>query len=95
MTMLTQEAVQKHIRVYILVFIALAVLTVVTVAVSYLNLPLKLAILVALSVATLKSSLVAGFFMHLVSEKKIIFWILALAFCFFIFLIAYPSLHHY
>ena len=51
--------------VYILVFVSLMVLTVVTVAVSYLHLPVTAAIAVALVVATVKGSLVAGYFMHL------------------------------
>ena len=89
------EAVQKQVKIYIRVFLALAVLTVATVGVSYLRLPLTLAIIVALSIALVKSSLVAAFFMHLVSEKKIIYSILALAFFFFIFLLTYPSLHHF
>ena len=35
---MTLEDVKKHVKVYITVFIALAILTVVTVAVSYLGL---------------------------------------------------------
>ncbi len=87
------EAVQKQVKSYIRVFVTLGILTVLTVGVSYLKLPLALAIAVALSIAAVKSSLVAAFFMHLVSEKKIIYGILALAFCFFIVLLLYPSWH--
>ena len=87
------EAVQKQVKIYIRVFVALAILTVLTVGVSYLKLPLAIAIAVALFIAAVKSSLVAAFFMHLVSEKKIIIYILALAFCFFIVLLLYPSWH--
>ncbi len=89
------EAVQKQGQSYIRVFAALAALTVVTVGVSYLRLPITIAIVVALSIAIVKSSLVAGFFMHLISEKKIILLILVLAFFFFIFLLTYPSLHRF
>ena len=94
MSQLSPEAVKKQVQIYIRVFLALAILTVVTVGISYLKLPLTLAIVAALLVATVKSSLVAAYFMHLVSEKKIIFCILALAFFFFLFLLSYPSLHH-
>ena len=87
------EAVQKQVKIYIRVFVTLGILTVLTVGVSYLKLPLALAIAVALFIAAVKSSLVAAFFMHLVSEKKIIYYILALAFCFFIVLLLYPSWH--
>ena len=95
MSQLSPEAVHKQVKLYIRVFFALAVLTVLTVGVAYLNLPLRLAIVVALFVATVKSSLVAAFFMHLSSEKKIILYVLVLAFLFFAVLLAIPSLHHF
>ena len=84
------EEVKKHTRIYIRVFIALALLTIATVAVAYLRLPIVAAVLVALSIATLKGGLVAGFFMHLVSEKKIIYWILICAAFFFLVLLLVP-----
>jgi len=84
------ETVKKHVKIYVAVFAALATLTVVTVAVSYLHLPLRKAIAVALAIATVKASLVALFFMHLISEKKVIFSILALTFIFFLALLTLP-----
>ena len=86
------EEVKKHVRVYIAVFAALAFLTVVTVAVSYLRLPFLPALIVALTIATIKASLVAAFFMHLISEKTIIFSILILTFIFFLVLLMLPVL---
>ncbi|MDP6777614.1 MAG: cytochrome C oxidase subunit IV family protein [Candidatus Latescibacteria bacterium] len=68
--------VSKHVRVYLTVFVALAALTVLTVAVSYLHLSAGLAVLVALAIATVKGSLVAGYFMHLISEKRVIYGLL-------------------
>jgi len=87
------EAVKKQVRTYVAVFVALAVLTVLTVAVSYLHMPLWAAIAVALLVASVKGTLVAAFFMHLVSEKKIIWLVLLLAVFFFFFVLLYPSWH--
>ena len=84
--------IDKHVRVYITVFVALMVLTIVTVAISYLDLSVPLAVTVALIVATIKGSLVAGYFMHLVSEKKLIYAVLALTVAFFIALLALPVL---
>ena len=89
------EAVKHHVKIYVRVFIALAVLTVLTVAVSYLHLPLAIAVLVALLIAAFKSSLVAGFFMHLVSEKSIIYIILALAVFLFATILLFPVLSHH
>jgi cytochrome c oxidase subunit IV len=84
--------IDKHVRVYITVFVALMVLTVITVAVSYLHLSVPLAVTVALFVATVKGTLVACYFMHLISEKKLIYAVLALTVVFFIALMALPVL---
>ena len=86
--------IDKHVRVYILVFVALMVLTIVTVAISYLHLPVAMAVAVALLVATIKGSLVACYFMHLISEKKLIYAVLALTVVFFVVLMALPVLTH-
>ena len=47
-----------------------------------------MAVTVALLVATIKGSLVACYFMHLISEKKLIYAVLALTVVFFIALLA-------
>ena len=88
------EAIQKQVKIYISVFIALAVLTVITVTVGYMHLPIGKAVVVALFIACIKAGLVAAFFMHLSSEKKIIYSILILAVFFFAFLLLIPALHH-
>ena len=92
MTHASSEDIRKHVKVYFAVFAALAFLTVLTVAVSYLHLPLPKAILVALVVASIKGALVATFFMHLSSEKKIIYAILLLTVFFFAVLLLIPVL---
>ena len=86
--------IDKHVRIYISVFVALMVLTVVTVAVSRFHLPVPIAVTVALIVAIIKGSLVACYFMHLVSEKKLILAVLALTAVFFAVLMALPILTH-
>ena len=82
--------IDKHVRIYITVFVALMVLTIVTVAVSRFHFPVPIAVTIALIVATIKGSLVACYFMHLISEKKLIYAVLALTVVFFIALIALP-----
>jgi cytochrome c oxidase subunit 4 len=84
--------IDRHVRVYITVFVALMALTIITVAVSYLHLPLPIAVTVALLVATVKGSLVACYFMHLISEKKLIYAVLTLTAVFFVALLALPAL---
>jgi cytochrome c oxidase subunit 4 len=75
-----------------MVFAALMVLTVVTVAVSYLGLAIPAAVLVALVIASVKGGMVASFFMHLIHERRLIFWVLLLTVAFFVFLMFIPLL---
>ena len=82
--------IDKHVRVYIIVFVALMALTIVTVAISRFHLPVPMAIAVAMIVATIKGTLVACYFMHLISEKKLIYAVMALTIAFFIVLLAVP-----
>ena len=82
--------IDRHVRVYITVFVTLMVLTIVTVAVSRYHLAVPIAVSVALLVATIKGSLVACYFMHLISEKKLIYAVLALTAFFFTALLALP-----
>ncbi len=84
--------IDSHVRVYITVFVALMVLTIVTVAISRVHLPVAIAVSVALLVATIKGTLVACYFMHLISEKKLIYAVLALTAVFFLALLALPAL---
>ena len=83
---------KKHLRQYYAVFVALACLTAITVGVSYLKLNRPLAIGVALIIASIKASLVAAVFMHLISEKKVIFALLALTVFFFLLVLLLPAM---
>lgn len=77
-----------------MVFAALAALTVITVAVAYLHLSIVPALIVALFIACVKGGLVAAYFMHLVSEKKVIYAILILTVVFFAAMfIIFPAAH--
>jgi cytochrome c oxidase subunit IV len=82
--------IDRHVRIYISVFAALMVLTIVTVAVSRFHLPVPVAVTVALIVAMIKGSLVACYFMHLISEKKLIYAVLGVTAILFIALLALP-----
>jgi cytochrome c oxidase subunit 4 len=89
---MSHEDIDKHVRTYLAVFAALMGLTIVTVGIYYLHLPVKAAIALALFVATIKASLVASFFMHLISEKKLIYSVLLLTVLFFFFVLLGPLL---
>lgn len=91
---MTEEHVDidKHVRTYILVFVALMALTVITVAVSYLDLTTGPAVALALFIALVKGSLVACYFMHLISEKKLIYAVLIFTVIFFLAVLLGPVL---
>ena len=84
------EDIQHHVKIYINVFIALAILTVVTVAVSFLDVSFIEAFFIAITVATIKVSLVLSFFMHLLEEKPAVIWILATTMVAFLILMFIP-----
>ena len=86
--------IDRHVRIYITVFVALMALTIITVAISRVHLPLPIAVTVALLVATIKGTLVACYFMHLISEKKLIYAVLAVTAVFFLALLALPVITH-
>jgi cytochrome c oxidase subunit 4 len=73
-----------HIRRYLIVFFALLVGTAFTVWASFIHFGSREAnIAVALVIATVKAFLVAGYFMHLISERKMIYTVLAFTVFFF------------
>ena len=84
--------IQKHVRTYMVVFAALAGLTVITVVISKFHLPTHQAIALAVIVATVKASLVALYFMHLISEKKVIYVMLGIAAVFFVTVMLLPAM---
>jgi len=67
-----------EVKGYIGVFGALMALTAMTVAVSYLDLPVVPTVLIGLAIASFKAGLVVLFFMHLRSERAMVYWPLAL-----------------
>jgi cytochrome c oxidase subunit IV len=75
--------IASHVKVYMYVFYALIVGTIITVAVSYVDLGERLNLMVGLFIASCKALLVAGYFMHLISEKKMIYGLLVVTVFFF------------
>ncbi len=82
----TNEAeIKQATRRYVYVFVALLAGTIVTVLASYIpfgNHAVNVA--VALAIAATKAFLVAGYFMHLLSERKLIYGLLATTGFFFL-----------
>ncbi|MGA9408007.1 MAG: cytochrome C oxidase subunit IV family protein [Bacteroidota bacterium] len=86
------EDFKKQAKIYVSVFVTLLALTIITVTISYFNLNVVPAIIIALIIASIKGSLVASYFMHLITEKKVIFAALSLTVVFFLLLIFLPLL---
>lgn len=78
------QAVKAAVRKYLIIFGALIVGTIVTVLASFVDFGSPMMnILVALIIASVKAFLVAGYFMHLISERKMIYGILLATVFFF------------
>lgn len=99
----TPEAIKKAVRTYMFVGAALLVGTILTVWASYIHFGSNAwNVTVALIIASVKSFLVAGYFMHLLSEKKAIYATLATTAFFFVALMGltlwsmhdFPSFTH-
>ena len=79
------EDVRKHVRTYLIIGVALMLGTGLTVWASLIDFGSReINIVVALVIACVKGFLVAGFFMHLISEKKMIYSVLIFTVFFFI-----------
>lgn len=84
------DDVKRSIKIYLGVFGALAVLTVFTVLATRLHMGIAAGIALALLIASVKGTLVASFFMHLIHERTALYWILGLCVFFFIGMILMP-----
>jgi caa(3)-type oxidase subunit IV len=88
--------VSKHIRGYLKIGAILLFGTLLTVALSYVNFgSMKANVAIAMLVATVKATLVALVFMHLSSERKLIYRILLFTAFFVLGLFWLTYLHWY
>jgi cytochrome c oxidase subunit 4 len=87
--------IDRQVRTYIYVFVSLMALTIITVTISRFHLPVPAAITFALIVACIKGGLVASYFMHLISERKLIYWVLGLTVAFFFAVLLLPLWSHF
>jgi cytochrome c oxidase subunit IV len=85
MTDQEHELFAHHVKRYLYVFYALIFGTLVTVGASFIPFgDHAINIAVALVIACGKAFLVAAFFMHLISERKMIYGLLIFTACFFL-----------
>ena len=82
------EPMPHHAVPYYAIFGLLVILTAVTVGVAFLNIKSEIVkVLLALTIASIKASAVALFFMHLKFEGKLIYLILIVPLCLCVLLI--------
>jgi cytochrome c oxidase subunit IV len=85
------EEIRKSIKKYVMIGGVLYVLTFVTWVVSFFDFGTGPTIALGMAVATTKASLVALFFMHLIDEKKLIYYTLLLTAFMFLVCMSLPS----
>ncbi len=88
------QEVHAFIRKSLIVFAILLVLTVLTVAASRVDMGGTMNIVVALIIACVKASLVGAFFMHLISEKQLIYSVLYICAAFIVVMFGLILFHN-
>jgi caa(3)-type oxidase subunit IV len=83
------QELKLAIRKCVIAFVVILIGTALTVTAAQIRLgPHSINVAVALAISLVQASLVAGFLMQLVSEHKMILWVLALTGLFFVVLFA-------
>ena len=88
----TKEEIQKEVKKHITIYGLLLFLTAVNFFVSRMHLSAMQTLTGVLLIASIQGSLVACYFMHLISEKKLIHFVLILTIIGFITLLLFPLL---
>ena len=89
-----QDIKQEKTR-YFKVFVALLALALLNVFLHQMHFAVATAVILALLVASTQASLAACYFLHLVSEKKLVFIVLAITFSFFLVMIGLFCFSYY
>ena len=90
------EPIKKEIRGYVIIFIGIVSLSLTAVFINYLHLPLVAAIILTILIAAVQVFLAAGYFMHLLSEKKLVLYIvLTLTAILLLAVLILPSIEHH
>ncbi len=85
------QDIKKEVKGYFLVFGCLLFLTALTVlAATFFKVNLTISIILALAIAAIQAALIVSFFMHIISQKQLVFIVLILAIVFVIGLLFLP-----
>lgn len=90
MNELSSQEIKQEVRKHLLIYGLLLFLTAINFIVSKLALLGEQTVFIVLSVAFAQGVLIAGYFMHLISEKRLIRFVLILTFIFFLGLLLLP-----
>jgi caa(3)-type oxidase subunit IV len=89
------EEIKQEVKKYTFIFIILLSLSFVTVGISYLPLNIPARVFLALAIAAVQVFFAAGYFMHLISERTIILYVvLAMTVGCAVTVLALPSIEH-
>lgn len=83
------QSVKKHVKQHVVIAVAIAIGTLTTLWSSQTNFgSFSLNVAITLLIAAVQAFMVAGFFMHLLSEKKMIYCFLVFTAVFFVVMMA-------
>jgi heme/copper-type cytochrome/quinol oxidase subunit 4 len=89
------ENVKRHVRQHIMIAIALAIGTLTTLWTSQTHFgPFAVNVIITLGIASIQGFLVAAFYMHLLSEKKVIYSFLIFTAIFFVVMMGVTFFAH-
>lgn len=89
------EDVRRHVRQHIMIAVGLAIGTVTTLWTSQTHFgPFALNVAITLAIAAIQGFFVAGFYMHLLSEKKMIYCFLVFTAVFFVVMMGMTTWAH-
>ena len=87
---ISSQNIKQEVRKHLLIYGLLLFLTAINFTVSKLSLLGEQTVFIVLSVAFVQGVLIACYFMHLISEKKLIHFVLILTLIFFLGLLLLP-----
>lgn len=86
--------IQKEVRRYLMLFPVLLVLTFISVGISSLHLGTTITVILILTICVIQGTIATLFFMHLISEKQVVYFLLTMT-VFFLSAMALIIYHYY
>ena len=90
----TQEDVLKMVGIYKKLFLVLTIITILGIGITFLHMPVWLAIVLAFGIIAIKSKVVIDAFKHLLTGRNVLILTIALTGVFLVALLILPLLNH-